>query len=32
MYDTLEEMEDEVKELKKLVSDLRVQVANKRDK
>jgi ribosomal protein L29 len=28
----MEELEDEVKDLKKLVSDLRVQVANKRDK
>jgi hypothetical protein len=32
VYETLEEYEDSIKELQKLVSDLRVQVANKRDK
>jgi len=32
VYDTLEEYEESIKDLQKLVSDLRVQVANKRDK
>ena len=32
VYETLEEYEDAIKELQRLVSDLRVQVANKRDK
>ncbi len=32
VYETLEEYEDSIKELRRLVSDLRVQVANKRDK
>ena len=32
VFDQLEEYEDVIKELQKLVSDLRVQVANKRDK
>ena len=32
VYETLEEYEDSIKELQRLVSDLRVQVANKRDK
>ena len=32
VFDQLEEYEDIIKELQKLVSDLRVQVANKRDK
>ena len=30
--DRIEELEEEVKELQKIVNDLRVQVANKRDK
>ena len=32
VFDRLDELEDDVKDLKKLVTDLRVQVANKRDK
>ena len=32
VFETIEELEDEVKDLKKLVGNLRVQVANKRDK
>ena len=32
VYETLEEYEDAIKELQRVVSDLRVQVANKRDK
>ena len=32
VFDQLEEYEDVIKDLQKLVSDLRVQVANKRDK
>ena len=32
VFDRLDELEDDVKDLKKLVTELRVQVANKRDK
>ena len=32
LFDIVEELEDEIKELKKLVSDLRVDVAKKKDK
>ena len=32
LFDVVEELEDDIKELKKLVSDLRVDVAKKRDK
>ena len=32
VFDRLDELEDDVKDLKKLVTDLRVHVANKRDK
>ena len=32
VFDRLDELEDDVKDLKKLVTDLRVQVANKKDK
>ena len=32
LFEVVEELEDEIKELKKLVSDLRVDVAKKRDK
>ena len=32
LFDVVEELEDDIKELKRLVSDLRVDVAKKRDK
>ena len=32
LFDVVEELEDDIKELKRLVSDLRVEVAKKRDK
>ena len=32
VFETMEELEEEVKELQKIINDLRVQVANKRDK
>ena len=32
VFGRLEDLEDDVKDLKKLVTELRVQVANKRDK
>jgi len=32
LLDTMEELEDEIKDLKKIITELRVQVANKKDK
>ena len=32
LLDTMEELEEEIKDLKKIITELRVQVANKKDK